>query len=68
MKFLSLQSNGFSGSIPPHLYHLKHIMISDLSLNNISEIIPRYLSNLTSIIWKTVCENSITSNGANLEW
>jgi hypothetical protein len=39
--------------------------LDDVSLNNISGIIPECLNNLSSLVWKTVAGNSITSHGFN---
>lgn len=58
LEVLSLQSNGFNGSIPPNLCHLSNILILDLSLNNISGIIPKCLNNLTSMVQKTTSQNN----------
>ncbi|KAL3570665.1 hypothetical protein D5086_027914, partial [Populus alba] len=52
LTFLFLQSNEFYGSIPSHFCRLRQIRILNLSLNNISGIIPKCLNNYTAMIQK----------------
>ena len=49
LKLLSLKSNEFYGSIPSNLCHLNSIQILDLSLNNLSGVIPSCINNFTSM-------------------
>uniref|UniRef100_A0A6N2LME7 Uncharacterized protein n=1 Tax=Salix viminalis TaxID=40686 RepID=A0A6N2LME7_SALVM len=53
--FLSLYSNEFSGIIQLHPCQLAKIQIFDLSVNNISGTIPKFLSNFTSMVKEGDC-------------
>ena len=62
--FLSLYSNEFSGIIQLHLCQLAKIQIFDLSVNNISRTIPKFLSNFTSMVKEGELENMIENSYA----
>ncbi|KAF3431799.1 hypothetical protein FNV43_RR26535 [Rhamnella rubrinervis] len=53
LKLLSLKSNDFYGSIPSNLCHLNSIQILDLSLNNLTGVIPSCINNFTSMARET---------------
>uniref|UniRef100_A0A6N2KG07 Leucine-rich repeat-containing N-terminal plant-type domain-containing protein n=1 Tax=Salix viminalis TaxID=40686 RepID=A0A6N2KG07_SALVM len=59
LMFLSLQSNEFIGSIPPHICQLRNVRILDLSLNNITGAIPECLNNLTAMVRRGKSETVI---------
>ncbi|KAB5524212.1 hypothetical protein DKX38_021961 [Salix brachista] len=62
--FLSLYSNEFSGIIQLHLCQLAKIQIFDLSVNNISGTILKFLSNFTSMVKEGELENMIENSYA----
>ncbi|KAJ6411100.1 hypothetical protein OIU84_007788 [Salix udensis] len=62
--FLSLYSNELSGIIQLHLCQLAKIQIFDLSVNNISGTIPKFLSNFTSMVKEGELENMIENSYA----
>ncbi|XP_057759245.1 receptor-like protein EIX2 [Arachis stenosperma] len=57
----SMSENHFSGNLSMHLYYLKHIQVLDLSWNNLSNGIPTFIKNFTSISKKSI---NITETGS----
>ncbi|WVZ15885.1 hypothetical protein V8G54_013451, partial [Vigna mungo] len=53
MRFLSLRSNYFRGSLPLQICYLKSIQLLDLSLNNLSGEIPTCIKNFSSMAQMT---------------
>ncbi|KAK7380450.1 hypothetical protein VNO78_32961 [Psophocarpus tetragonolobus] len=51
---LNMRRNYFSGNLPNHLCHLKHIQLLDLSWNKLSKGIPTCLKNFTAMSERSI--------------
>jgi len=59
---LSLRFNNFYGSLPSNLCYLKELQVLDLSLNNLSGVIPTCVNNFTSMAQETISLTTSTDH------